>query len=116
MKAKLNFKGNKIEFEVEKAKGIKKFTGLMFKNSETKALLFENIKAIHSFFCPNFLAIWLDNKNKVIEFKIVKPWNPLILPKKAFNRLIEMPLNKRYSKVIKSFLEDRKKDLNTTSS
>jgi len=119
MKAKLKFKGKELEFSVKKVKGIKKFIGLMF-NKKGKALLFEfsrpTQQAIHSFFCPDFLAIWLDEKNKIIDYKVIFSNKFLIKPREKFTKLVEIPINKKYSELIKLFLEDRKKDLNTQSS
>ena len=116
MKAKLNFRGKIIKFEVEKCQGFKKYTGLMFKKPETSALLFENMdkKAIHSFFCPDFLAVWLQD-NKIIDYKLISGNKPLIKSEKPSNKLLEIPLNKKYSEIIKLFLDDKEKDLNTTS-
>ncbi len=118
MKAKLKFKGKELEFEVDKVKGTKKFIGLMF-NKKGKALLFEfsrpTQQAIHSFFCPDFLAIWLQ-KNKIVDYKLVKRNKPYIKPNKQFTRLLEIPINQKYQGIIKLFLENKKKDLNTTSS
>jgi len=81
-----------------KAKGIQKYIGLMFRTRKTKPLIFEFSKdvimAIHSFFVffP-FKAIWLDKKGKVIEKRIVKPFTFHVCPKKAFRKLIEIPIN-----------------------
>ena len=89
----------------------------MFKKPETSALLFNFNKsqAIHSFFCPDFLAIWLNN-GKIIEYKLITGNKSYIKPKKEFDKLLEIPFNKKYSSIIKLFLEDRKKSLNTISS
>ena len=53
--------------------------------------------AIHSFFVffP-FLAIWLDDKDKIIDSKVIKPFRFSILPSKKFVKLIEIPINKDY--------------------
>ena len=119
MKVKLEFEGKKIELEVDKVEGIKKFIGLMF-NKKGKALLFEFSKPtqqpIHSFFCPHFLAVWLNEDNKVLEYRKITPNKLSIKPKKMFTKLLEIPLNEKYSELIKLFLENKKKDLNTASS
>ena len=70
-----------------------KFSGLMFKSSNTKNLLFEfndlTRISIHSFFVFfDFLAIWLDKDDNIIDFKIVKPFLPMIKPDKRFKKLI----------------------------
>ena len=108
MIAKLKFKGKEIEIpDVVKAEGLKKFTGLMFKK-EGNALLFEfdeeSKKTIHSFFCPDFLAIWLNN-GKIVEYKIITSGKLSIKPEKEFNKLLEIPLNSKYASVVKLFLD-----------
>ena len=77
--------------------------GLMFaRKKNAKILLFDLGKKcrepINSFFVffP-FIAVWLDGKN-VIDVKIVKPFLPFVRPKKSFDKLIEIPLNGKYSK------------------
>ena len=104
MKARLNFKGKKLEFEVEKVTGFKKILGLMFKKSDAKALLFEFDKevlmSIHSFFCPDFVAIWL-NQGKIIDHQVIIENKLNIKPKKKFDKLIEIPLNEQNSEVVK---------------
>jgi len=121
MKIKLNFKGKKTDIEVKKCNLFWMFRGLMFtKKNKAKALLFDFKKSnkikIHSLFVffP-FIAVWLNNKNKIVEFKVVKPWRILVLSKKSFNRLIEIPINNKYSGIVKILL-DKKKSLNTISS
>lgn len=112
MKAKLNYKGKEIEIpDIIKVNSFEKFTGLMFKNKETNALLFEFDKptnqAIHSLFCPDFLAIWL-NENRIIDYKVVTSAKLKIKPQENFNKLLEIPLNNRYFPVVEFFLEKEK--------
>jgi hypothetical protein len=104
MKIKINFKGRSEELELKEMLGINKMIGLIFYR---EALLF-NIKnqAIHSLFCPRFLAIWF-NKGRIVEYKLVEPWKLLIKPEKEFDRLIEIPLNSKYSSIIGIFLKNR---------
>lgn len=110
MIAKLRFDHQVIEIpDIIKAEGMKKFTGLMFKKQETNALLFEEPGAIHSFFCPDFLGIWLDDENKIVDYKLVTSNKPHIKPEKPFAKLLEIPLNDKYSEITKIFL-DKKKD------
>lgn len=112
MKAKLKFGGKEIEIpDVEKVSGIKKIVGLMF-NSKSNALLFEfenpGKQAIHSLFCPDFLAIWLDKDNKILEYKLIISGKMTIKPEKEFSKLLEIPLNNKYSHVIRFFLGKEK--------
>ena len=43
--------------------------------------------------------MWLDDKNNIVEKKLVKPWALFVLPEKKFNKLVEIPVNKRYRKI-----------------
>jgi uncharacterized membrane protein (UPF0127 family) len=100
------YKGEKIRLDA----GIcdshwSRFRGLMFrKERKSIPLLFIFKKLtktpIHSFFCKEFIALWLDEKDNVMEFKKIKPWNPTIIPKKSFVKLVEIPVNKKYLNVI----------------
>ena len=99
--------GRKLELIARECSAFQKFSGLMFKNKENaEALLFTFDKdtniAIHSFFVffP-FYAVWLDENNKIIDLKKVKPFTLHIKPKKRFKRLLEIPINNKY----KEFLE-----------
>jgi len=105
MKVRIKYKSNIIEIpDVKKCEGIKKYTGLML--NRTNALLFEFSKpgryAIHSLFCPKFLAIWINN-GKIVEYKLVKPWQFIIKPDGDFTKLIEIPINNKYLNIIAVF-------------
>lgn len=100
MKIRLNIKGKKIEIEVREMKGINKFLGLMIYRKDALFFNLEN-NAIHSLFCPRFLAIWLDSENKVIGHKMIEPWQFHIKPEKKFTKLIEIPVGKRYEEILK---------------
>ena len=112
----LKYKNKKINLDVEVCKW--KFLGLMFSRQKSaKALLFDFKKSmrvsIHSFFCPEFVAVWLDDENRVVEIKKIKPWKIAIFPKKPFMKLVEIPYNQKYEKMIsKLVLVDDAKSLN----
>lgn len=80
--------------------------GLMFKTKNSKNLLFDlpGKWGIHSFFVffP-FLALWLNKKNKVLEWKIVKPFSFFVKPKKEFAKLIEIPVNEENKEILSIF-------------
>lgn len=108
MIARLRFNGKVLEIpDIIKAEGMKKFTGLMFKKPETNAMLFDNPGAIHSLFCPDFLAIWLDDDNKITDYQLVTSGKFKINPEKESSRLLEVPLNSKYSYVARFFLEEK---------
>ena len=109
----INFKNKKVNIPVKKVSELGKIIGLMFKKKTTDNLLFEFNKKtslrIHSYFVFfDFLAIWLDKGNRVLEWKIVKSFTPSIKPKKSFFKLIEIPFNKKNEEIVKSFVGKRK--------
>jgi len=113
---RIHYNNKKIEITVRKVNFFGKVFGLMFKSVETENLLFENSfdsrMAIHSWFVFfDFLAVWLDSRNRVVEVKKVKPFTFLVKPEKNFRKLIEIPLNNRNRRII-DFLVGKKKDLN----
>ncbi len=114
LKVGLKYKKKKIFFEVEKVEGWKKGIGLMFSKKNTaKALLFEFKKpekiALHSLFVFfDFVAVWLNSKNEVIEIKKVKPFQFHISPNKKFRKIVEIPINSNYKGIIKKFVGEEK--------
>ena len=107
IKVGLKYKKRKIEIPgVKKLGEFEKGIGLMFRNREKcPALLFEFAKPtkmkIHSLFVffP-FAVVWLDDKNKIIDLKIVKPFQFVVSCKNPFYKLLEIPVNKKYKKEI----------------
>lgn len=95
-----------ITLEVKNCNVPQKGIGLMFTRKEkAKILLFDFHKPtktpIHSLFVFfDFIAIWLDENNKVIEIRKVSPWKLSAKPDKSFTKLIEIPINKKYKDVI----------------
>jgi len=108
----VKYKNRKVEIPVKRVSVLGKFCGLMFKGRGTYNLLFEferkNLLAIHSFFVFfDFLAVWLDDKDNVLEYKIVRPFALHICPKKSFHKLIEVPLNRNNNRIIEFFVGKR---------
>lgn len=109
---KLKIKGKYFEIpDVRISSELGKIKGLMFtRRKNARALLFDfpeqTTIAIHSFFVffP-FLALWLDDKNDILEFKIVRPFVPYVKPKKSFSRLLEIPLNEKYKETAKNIVD-----------
>ena len=105
MKTKVGSKYIEIP-NLKKCSPLGKFRGLMFRAREkSPALSFEfskptNMK-IHSYFVffP-FLAIWLDNNGRILKKKLVKPFIPSVGINPRFSKLIEIPINNKYSSVI----------------
>jgi len=114
MKRKINFfyKGKSFSIEAKKCNLIGKGIGLMFSRREkAKILIFEFDKErkiiIHSFFVffP-FVALWVDDKNKIVDSKIVKPFTPCVSPSTKTNLLIEIPINKKNKNLVKNLFSD----------
>ncbi len=101
--------GRKIKITFRKVSFLEGIRGLMFRNKETENLLFEYTGGIHSFFVffP-FLIAWLDSKNKVVDFKIVKPFQFHVKTGKKFGSFLEIPLNLQNKKIINFFRRYKK--------
>jgi len=105
---KIHYKRKSINIFVKKVSDFERFSGLMFRSKETMNLLFDfpyyTNMSLHSWFVffP-FLAVWLDKKNNVLDFKIVKPFCLSVNSKKIYRKFIEIPLNTRNKKIIKFF-------------
>ena len=114
------YKERRFEVKVDKTDFFGRFRGLMFRPRETNNLIFDfkrnTRQAIHSFFVLfPFLTLWLDEKNKVIDWMIVRPWAFSVLPiaKKKFRKIVELPLNGSNERIFRFFV-GIKKDLNIT--
>ena len=102
----IRYKREKIKVIARECNILQEFIGLMFSCCENaRTLLFSFKKSqkirIHSFyvFYP-FIAVWLDEKNTVVDLKIVKPFTPCVSHKGKADKLIEIPVNKYYKNVI----------------
>jgi len=109
----LSYKGKKFKIETKSYKGLDMGIGLMFKSSDTGALLFEfekpNKMALTSLFVFfDFVAVFLDDKNKILDLKIVKPFTWMIKSEKPFKKIVEIPINKKYSEIIRILVGNAK--------
>jgi len=102
----IHYKKKKIKIIAEDCNLLMKFVGLMFSLREKAEILLFSFKKeqkirIHSFyvFYP-FVAVWLDEKNKVIDLKIVKPFTLYVSHKNKADKLIEIPINKKYYDIL----------------
>ena len=89
-------RANQILFYALKTNALTKFSGLMFA-CEAKPLLFDFGRSatiangIHSFFCPKFDAVFLDENKKITEvFPRIRPYR-FITPAKKCRYLLELP-------------------------
>jgi uncharacterized membrane protein (UPF0127 family) len=103
----LNYKGKKLSLEVFGCNIAERGRGLMFRGKKNaRALMFDlkepTNEPIHSFFVFfKFLAVWCDEKNNILEIRVIKPFKPYIRCKHPWVKLIEIPMNSVYSKEIK---------------
>lgn len=114
MKTYVSHKGKRISIDVLKTGFIRKGLGLTFRTKNTKNLLFDfnrpvtwqgNLTSFFVFF--PFLTLWLDNKNKVLDFKVVRPFVFSINQKKKFYKIIEVPLNRANFTLVKKFFSPK---------
>ena len=109
-KIRLNYGKTKFDLNLKVCNSFEKISGLMFTRREkAKALLFNFDKPtknrIHSWFVFfNFIGIWLDEDGKIIKFEVVKPFRFMIRPKKNYSKLIEIPINQKYSKIVETLV------------
>lgn len=105
LKLSVAYRRNNFYIKAKEISGLGKYIGLMFKRSNTENLFFKFSEyekpVIHSFFVffP-FLALWLDEKNKILKWSIVRPFKFYVSPKFKPAKLIELPLNKRNKKIV----------------
>jgi uncharacterized membrane protein (UPF0127 family) len=105
MNFKFNYKGKTFNIDVKECRSIfSKASGLMFRK-KSKPLLFIfkklNNQPIHSFFCVPFIAIWF-NGNKIVYVKLVNLWKISEKPKVKFDKILEIPTNNHFFKVLKN--------------
>lgn len=114
MKIVVSHKGKKISINVKRTGFFRKGLGLTFRTRNTDNLLFDfdryvtwegNLTSIFVFF--PFLTLWLDDKNKVIDYKIVKPFVFSISQKKKFYRIVEIPINDSNFQIISKFVNTK---------
>ena len=108
----IHYKKKRIKIIAEDCNFFRKFIGLMFsRRQKAKILLFRLKKkgkiVIHSFFVfYSFVAVWLDEKNRVVDLKTVKPFLPYISHKAVADKLIEIPIIKKYDDILTLLVGD----------
>ncbi|MCK5616332.1 DUF192 domain-containing protein [Candidatus Pacearchaeota archaeon] len=107
MKVTFNYKKKTITLNAKNCNLVQKGIGLMFTRKEKAQILLFDFKKqgknpIHSLFCfLDFVGIWLDDKNEVVDIQYVKPWKLKVKQDKPFTKLIEIPINKKYKNITK---------------
>jgi len=109
-----NYKNKKIQVNVKVCNWWQRIIGLMFARKENaRALLFDFKRPvtlfIHSWFVffP-FVAIFLDARGKIIEKRMVQPFEFKVSPSKPYVKLIEIPVNFKYHEILQFLVEDAK--------
>jgi uncharacterized membrane protein (UPF0127 family) len=109
---KVYFKKRVLEIKVKKVSYLGQYIGLMFRTKNTKNLLFEfgkNTPAIHSYFVFfTFLAVWLDDNNRVLEVRLVRPFTFKINPPSGAYNLVELPANRQNNKLFEKLVDKGK--------
>ena len=105
---KIKYSGKTIKLKIKRTGFFSKGLGLMFRTSGADNLLFEFKKdlriSIHSFFVFfSFLAIWLDSRNNVLEWRVIGPFCLRATPRENFRKIIEIPFNLENKKAIEFF-------------
>ena len=101
--------------EIKKCGSFSRAKGLMFSRRENaKALLFEfprsvkfHLTSLFVFF--PFVVVWLDEENKVIEVRKIKPFVFEIPFSNSYRKILEIPVNKKYEKVLEDFPTEMRK-------
>lgn len=111
----LNNKKEKMKFQILGCRSIlDKAKGLCFsRNSKSLLFLFnkEVSLKIHSFFCPEFSAIWFDKNFKEISRLKIKKNKLNISPSKKFKYLLEIPINKQNKEILNFIKQSKKQSL-----
>lgn len=107
---RLFYRRKSVNIPVKKLSYFGRFRGLMFRRRKTSPLLFDFGRktqiSFHSWlvFFP-FLILWLDKKNQVVEWRVIRPFTTVIRAKNAFHKVVEIPIHPVWSKNIDFFVE-----------
>ncbi|MBI5803385.1 hypothetical protein HY448_01735 [Candidatus Pacearchaeota archaeon] len=104
------FKSRKIKIQVEKVSIYS--TGLIFRTKNASNLFFntkgKNLALTALFVFFPFLILWIDKKNKVVDFKIARPFTTRITSKRDFYSIVEIPFNSKNTRIITFFVGKKK--------
>lgn len=92
-----------LQIDVKRVGFFTQFIGLMFSRRKTPIRLFsyssDRKVPIHSWFVfYEFLIVWIDSKNKIVSWKLVKPFTSLVLPTINCRAFLEIPIDDKYKK------------------
>ncbi|MGV8142009.1 MAG: hypothetical protein ACP5NS_00035 [Candidatus Pacearchaeota archaeon] len=110
MEISVRHNGKLVTIPVKETGFISRGIGLTFKSRNTSNLLFDfskkvtlegTLTSVFVFF--DFLAIWLDKKNNVVDYEIIKPFRLSIIQRKPFYKIVEVPINTENKRIIEFF-------------
>ena len=102
----ISFRGKNLDIPVLEVTGFGRVRGLMLRSLRSAgplAFVFRRPvrMAIHSLFVRFwFVAIWLDERGEVMEWRVVRPWRLSVRPRRKYWTLVEVPLSKKYAFVV----------------
>jgi len=107
-----NYRGKKVNVDARVCKGSSMGLGLMFRTKNTMPVLFELGSpvrlALTSLFCFfSFVVVWFKD-DKIVDIKVVKPWRFIINSKNRFDKILEIPINKKYHRQIRILVGGQK--------
>lgn len=106
-------KKKKISVQAEHTSFFGKYRGLMFRRAKKAPILhFDFVKAgrhaIHSYFVFfDFVAVWLDSKNKIISCELIRPFRTLIVSPAKTTTLIEIPCTSKNHTLIRGIVDKK---------
>ena len=108
------FRNKSMHVNAIKCGIFRKAFGLMFRTKKTDNLLFEfnndvkiSLTSLFVFF--PFLVLWLDDRNRVIEYRIIKPFVFKINAKNNFRKIVEIPINEKNKEIVRFFVGNTEK-------
>ncbi len=103
-----------LQIEVKRVGFFTQFIGLMFSRRKTPIRFFsyssDRKVPIHSWFVfYDFLIVWMDSENKIVSWKVVKPFTSLVLPTIDCRAFIEIPIDGKYRKELEFVVGKRQR-------
>lgn len=116
MKARITLNSKSIEFPIERCSSWSKFKGLMFSANHLPLLIEIKNKPIHSMFVfYPFLAIWLNDESKIVDYKLVHPFTSSVMPQSDFTKIIEIPYKNEFKNIVDELLGQKGLNIESTS-
>ncbi|MBI2448725.1 hypothetical protein HYV49_00330 [Candidatus Pacearchaeota archaeon] len=115
MKAKITLNDKIIEFPLKRCSSWDKFKGLMFSRNHSPLLIEIKDKPIHSMFVfYPFLALWLNDENTIVDYKMINPFTSSVIPQSSFSKIIEIPYKGEFKDIIDGIIGQKDLNINPT--